>query len=77
MAAKKKSKSGAGSVQKALAGIERAQRELQLNIKNLKTAMGHSYKSGGTAAQGHSYGASGKGHTFTATRTKGHTHTSS
>ncbi|MGH9511315.1 MAG: hypothetical protein ACRD2U_04175 [Terriglobales bacterium] len=74
MAKKKKSKGGAGSVQKALAGIDRAQRELQLNIKNLKAAMGHIHKPGGGAGQGHIHkaGGAGQGHIHLASgKTKG------
>jgi hypothetical protein len=39
MATKKKSSSG-DSAKKALAGIEKAHKELQLNIRNLKKALG-------------------------------------
>jgi hypothetical protein len=45
MAAKKKSTGGSASALKALAGIEKAQKALDLNIKNLKTAMGHIHHS--------------------------------
>jgi len=74
MAKKKKSASGLAPLRKALAGIERTQRELQLNIKNLKAAMGHIHKPEG---QGHPHGAAaGKGHPHTATsgKVKGHPH---
>lgn len=40
MAAKKKSTVGGAATRKALAGIERAHKELQLNIKNLKKSLG-------------------------------------
>jgi hypothetical protein len=75
MASKKKSAGGLAPLRKALAGLERVQRELQLNIKNLKTAMGHIHKAGGDAGQGHPHGA-GKGHPHTATsgKAKGHSH---
>ena len=39
MAAKKKS-GGAAATRKALAGIEKAHKDLQLNIKNLKASLG-------------------------------------
>lgn len=76
MAAKTKKKPGGGMVpvRKALAGIEKAQRELDLNIRNLKAAMGHIHTaSGGT---GHIHNASGKGHVHSATsgKAKGHVH---
>ena len=59
MASKKKSAGDLAPLRKALSGLERTQRELQLNIKNLKTAMGHIHKASG---QGHPHGAgSGKG----------------
>ena len=35
-----KKKSGAAAARKALAGIEKAHKDLQLNIKNLKAALG-------------------------------------
>jgi hypothetical protein len=81
MGAKKKSKSGEASIKKALAGIERAQRELQLNIKNLKTAMGHIHKPGGGAGEGHIHraGGAGEGHIHHAGsgKMKGHVHSPS
>ena len=40
MAAKKKSKGGASAAKKAIAGIEKAHKDLQLNIRNLKSALG-------------------------------------
>jgi len=67
--AKKKSGSGTSKAKKAVAAVERAQRELQLSIKNLKTAMGHVHW--GSAAQGHPHGASRQGHPHGA---KGHPH---
>ena len=39
MAAKKKSTGGGAATRKALAGIEKAHKALQLNIKNLKTSL--------------------------------------
>jgi hypothetical protein len=39
MATKKKSTSGDAAARKALAGIEKAHKALQLNIKNLKSAL--------------------------------------
>jgi len=80
MASKKKSAGGLAPLRRALAGIEMAQRELQLNIKNLKTAMGHIHKAGGGTGQGHPHGAGpGKGHPHTATsgKAKGHPHSES
>jgi hypothetical protein len=77
MASKKKSAGGLAPLRKALAGLERVQRELQLNIKNLKTAMGHIHKAGGDAGQGHPHGAGpGKGHPHAPTsgKAKGHPH---
>lgn len=40
MAAKKKSKGGDSATKKALAGIEKAHKDLQLNIQSLKSALG-------------------------------------
>jgi hypothetical protein len=77
MAAKKKSTGSSAAARKALAGIEKAQKALQLNITNLKAAMGHPHAAG----KGHTHTASGKakGHTHTASSdtVKGHTHTAS
>lgn len=74
MAKKKKSASGLAPLRKALAGIEKTQRELQLNIKSLKAAMGHIHTPG--TGKGHVHSASGKGHVHSASA-KGHTHTAS
>jgi hypothetical protein len=80
MASKKKSKGGLAPLRKAVAGIERAQRELQLNIKNLKAAMGHIHTPGEDEGKGHPHGAGSgrmKGHPHGAAsgRMKGHPHT--
>jgi hypothetical protein len=74
MATKKKSTSTGAATQKALARIEKAQKALQLNIKNLKTAMGHPHAAG--RPKGHPHSATGaKGHPHSATaRPKGHPH---
>ena len=72
MATKKKS-GGSSDAKKALAGIEKAHKALQLNIKNLKTALGHIHAAG----KGHVHSASGraKGHVHAAAnRPKGHPH---
>ncbi len=54
-----KKKSGPAAARKALAGIEKAHKDLQLNIKNLKTALGGGvHKSGGV----HKPGATGGVH---------------
>jgi hypothetical protein len=78
MASKKKSAGDLAPLRKALSGLERVQRELQLNIKNLKTAMGHIHKAGGSEGRGHVHSASGmaKGHVHSATsgKAKGHVH---
>ncbi|HYU44907.1 MAG TPA: hypothetical protein VEK84_01860 [Terriglobales bacterium] len=64
MATKKKS-TGSQNTKKALAGIEKAQKALQLNIKNLKASLGHPH--GGTGrVKGHPHKAEG--------RVKGHPH---
>ena len=49
MAAKKKSAKKASNIKKALAGMDRAARDLQLHIKTLKAvvARGHFHSSGG------------------------------
>lgn len=80
MAAKNKKKRKPGGVEaplrKALAGIEKAQRELELNVRNLKAAMGHIHKAGGGPGQGHIHtagGGTGQGHIHTASG-KGHVH---
>jgi hypothetical protein len=62
--AKKKQSTAAAATRKALAGIEKAQKTLQLNIKNLRKAMGHPHAP--SRAQGHPHSA--------ATRVKGHPH---
>ena len=69
--AKKKS-GGAAAARKALAGIEKAHKDLQLNIKNLKTALkggihtgGGVHKSGGV----HKPGATGGVHIAGAAKT--------
>ena len=78
MAAKNKKKSTGGNapIRKALAGMEKAQRELELNIRNLKVAMGHIHKASGGTGQGHIHAASGKGHVHSAksAMAKGHVH---
>jgi len=75
MASKKKSAGGLAPLRKALAGIERAERELQLNIKNLKTAMGHIHKAGGDEGKGHPHGARMRGHVHSPSgMVKGHVH---
>ncbi|HEY5211576.1 MAG TPA: hypothetical protein VIJ38_00980 [Acidobacteriaceae bacterium] len=78
MAAKNKKKSTGGNapIRKALAGMEKAQRELELNIRNLKAAMGHIHKASGGTGQGHIHAASGKGHVHSAKSgmAKGHVH---
>jgi len=66
--AKKKSARATNTAKKAVAAVEKAQRELELSIKNLKTAMGHIHW--GTIAQGHTHGP-GQGHPHYA---KGHPH---
>lgn len=75
MAKKKKSTSGSAATRKALAAIDKAQKALQLNIKNLKTAMGHPH-TGAATAKGHPHTAGMvKGHPHTAaSRVKGHPH---
>jgi hypothetical protein len=77
MASKKKSAGDLAPLRKALSGLERTQRELQLNIKNLKTAMGHIHKAGGEA-KGHPHGAASgrmKGHVHSPSgMAKGHVH---
>ncbi len=73
---KRKSAGGEAPLRKALAGIEKAQRELELNVRNLKAAMGHIHKAGGGPGQGHIHtagGGSGQGHIHTASG-KGHVH---
>jgi hypothetical protein len=70
MAAKKKSTGGSAAARKALAGIEKAQKALQLNIKNLRTAMGHPHGSGASRAKGHP-------HHPSAGKVKGHPHSAS
>jgi hypothetical protein len=60
---KKRSTSPGAATRKALAGIEKAQKALLLNIKNLRKAMGHPHTS---RAQGHPPSA--------ASRVKGHPH---
>jgi hypothetical protein len=70
MAAKKKSTGGSASARKALAGIEKAQKALDLNIKNLKTAMGHIHQSGVSGVKGHI-------HKAAAGKEKGHIHSAS
>ncbi len=64
MAKKKRSTSAGAATRKALAGIEKAQKALQLNIRNLRKAMGHPHAP--SRAQGHPHSA--------ASRVKGHPH---
>ena len=52
---KKQSTSVSAPARKALAGIEKAHKALQLNIKNLKTAMGHPHTA--SRAKGHPHSA--------------------
>ncbi len=73
---KRKSAGGEAPLRRALAGIEKAQRELELNVRNLKAAMGHIHKAGGGPGQGHIHtagGGAGQGHIHTASG-KGHVH---
>jgi len=63
MAAKRTSSRSSGDSKKrseakqALANMEKAHKSLQLNLKKLKSALGHGF------GQGHSFGAA-KGHSF-------------
>ena len=77
MAAKKKS-GGAAATRKALAGIEKAHKDLQLNIRNLKASLGGGvhHPGGGVHKPGvsggvHKPGASGGVHIAGAAKIKG------
>ena len=62
MAAKRTSASAASKsrseAKKALAGVEKAHKSLQLNLKKLKASLGNSF------GMGHSFGGKGMGHSF-------------
>lgn len=59
MAAKRTSGSKRRSEAKqALAGMEKAHKSLQLNLKKLKASLGNSF------GMGHTFGGKGMGHTF-------------
>jgi hypothetical protein len=64
MAKKKKSTSVAAATRKALAGIDKAQKALQLHIKKLRASMGHVH--GPSRMKGHPHSA--------ARRVRGHPH---
>ena len=85
--ARKRKRSGnpSAAAKKAFAGIERAKKELELNIKKLRAALAHpgdagaveGHPHGARAAKGHPHGASGRarGHPHRAGgRPKGHPH---
>jgi len=54
MAKKRKSTRAGAATRKALAGITKAQKALQLHIKNLTRAMGHPHTSGSPKGHPHS-----------------------
>ena len=64
MAKKKKSTGLAAATRKALTGIEKAQKALQLHIKKLRASMGHVH--GPSRVKGHPHGAT--------RRVRGHPH---
>ena len=68
MAAKKKS-GGPAATRKALAGIEKAHKDLQLNIKNLKDSLGGGVHHPGGGV--HKPGASGGVHIAGTAKSKG------